>query len=468
MQIFRYAEQGSISCCGSRHQPGRVAAGARPHPAASSARPELFVVVQDLFLTETARLADVVLPAAAWGEKLGTFTNADRTVHLSEKAVDPPGEARPDLDIFLDYARPDGVPGPRRRTTDHSGTIPSRAFEAWKRVLARPAVRLHRHHLRPVARRQRHPVAVHRRSIPTARERLYTDGRLQHRPRRLRDLRSRPRSPAPRHARPSTGPSSRPGGRSSTPPSTSRRTRRPTTTTRCCSTTGRTVYHFHTRTKTGRAPQLAGRRAGRRGSSCSPQDADRLGVAEGDRRRGRARAAAHSRPGPRQRHPARRGVRAVPLRLLGLGDRPTGRPSAARAANELTLTDWDPVSKQPMFKVAAVQVVTGHWRSGAARMHARALPRVGAPLGDHTCGRVPRGRRPSPRRAGRGAGVRADGGLVANITRRSCDRSSIATARGPRTNQSGCTRRSFGARGRAAWRWCATCTTCTSWPPSAM
>ena len=54
---------------------------------------------------ETASLADIVLPAATWGEKTGTFTNADRTVHLSEQAVAPPGEARPDLDIFLDYAR---------------------------------------------------------------------------------------------------------------------------------------------------------------------------------------------------------------------------------------------------------------------------------------------------------------------------------------------------------------------------
>ena len=65
----------------------------------------LFLVVQDAFLTETAMLADVVLPAAMWGEKTGTLTNVDRTCHLSEKAVDPPGEARADLDIFLDYAR---------------------------------------------------------------------------------------------------------------------------------------------------------------------------------------------------------------------------------------------------------------------------------------------------------------------------------------------------------------------------
>src|SRR3954470_5312321 len=64
-----------------------------------------FLVVQDLYLTETARFADVLLPAAGWGEKTGTFTNVDRTVHLSEQAVSPPGQARSDLDIFLDYAR---------------------------------------------------------------------------------------------------------------------------------------------------------------------------------------------------------------------------------------------------------------------------------------------------------------------------------------------------------------------------
>ena len=62
-------------------------------------------MVQDAFLTETAQLADVVLPAAIWGEKTGCFTNADRTVHISHKAVEPPGQARADLDIFLDYAR---------------------------------------------------------------------------------------------------------------------------------------------------------------------------------------------------------------------------------------------------------------------------------------------------------------------------------------------------------------------------
>src|SRR5207248_4194411 len=64
----------------------------------------LFVVVNDAFLTETAQLADVVLPAAMWGEKTGIFTNADRTVHISDQAVEPPGESRSDFEIFREYA----------------------------------------------------------------------------------------------------------------------------------------------------------------------------------------------------------------------------------------------------------------------------------------------------------------------------------------------------------------------------
>ena len=88
-------------------------------------------MVQDAFLTETAQFADVVLPTAIWGEKTGTFTNTDRTVHLSERAVDPPGEARSDLDIWLDYARRmdfhDRDGKPLISWHDAEG-----AFEAWK------------------------------------------------------------------------------------------------------------------------------------------------------------------------------------------------------------------------------------------------------------------------------------------------------------------------------------------------
>jgi len=64
-----------------------------------------FLVVQDIFLTETAQLADVVLPAAAFAEKDGTFTNTDRHVQRVVQAIDPPGEARPDWQILCDLAR---------------------------------------------------------------------------------------------------------------------------------------------------------------------------------------------------------------------------------------------------------------------------------------------------------------------------------------------------------------------------
>ena len=64
------------------------------------------MVVQDIFLTATAELADVVLPAAAaWAESEGTVTNSERRVQRVRKALDPPGEARDDLQIIYDLAR---------------------------------------------------------------------------------------------------------------------------------------------------------------------------------------------------------------------------------------------------------------------------------------------------------------------------------------------------------------------------
>ena len=64
-----------------------------------------FLVVQDGFHpTPTSALADLVLPAAIWGEKEGTYTNSERRVSKANKALEPPGEARSDFDIFLDLA----------------------------------------------------------------------------------------------------------------------------------------------------------------------------------------------------------------------------------------------------------------------------------------------------------------------------------------------------------------------------
>jgi formate dehydrogenase major subunit len=64
-----------------------------------------FLVVQDIFLTETAQLADVVLPAAAWAEKEGTFTSTGRRVQWSHRAIAPPGEAMDDLWIIGQVAQ---------------------------------------------------------------------------------------------------------------------------------------------------------------------------------------------------------------------------------------------------------------------------------------------------------------------------------------------------------------------------
>ena len=64
-----------------------------------------FLVVQDIFLHETAQIADVVLPATSFAEKDGTFTNSERRVQRVRKAVEPIGESRPDWDILCDLAQ---------------------------------------------------------------------------------------------------------------------------------------------------------------------------------------------------------------------------------------------------------------------------------------------------------------------------------------------------------------------------
>ncbi|MHB1249366.1 MAG: molybdopterin oxidoreductase family protein, partial [Polaromonas sp.] len=67
------------------------------------------LVVQDIFLTETAYLADVILPATAFPEKTGTFTNTDRLVQMGRQAIDPPGDARQDLWIIQQMAAQFGL-----------------------------------------------------------------------------------------------------------------------------------------------------------------------------------------------------------------------------------------------------------------------------------------------------------------------------------------------------------------------
>ncbi len=69
-----------------------------------------FLLVQDIFLSDTAKMADVVLPAACYAEKDGTFTCTERRVQRIRKAVEPPGEAKPDWQIFCEVSRKMGYP----------------------------------------------------------------------------------------------------------------------------------------------------------------------------------------------------------------------------------------------------------------------------------------------------------------------------------------------------------------------
>ena len=102
------------------------------------------LVVQDLFLTETAAFADVVLPATAFPEKDGTFTNTDRRVQMGRLAIDGPGEVRQDWWIIQEIAKRIGLnwnyTGPRDVFTEMKQMMPSLTGITWERLLKESAV----------------------------------------------------------------------------------------------------------------------------------------------------------------------------------------------------------------------------------------------------------------------------------------------------------------------------------------
>ncbi|MFH9468952.1 molybdopterin oxidoreductase family protein [Streptomyces clavifer] len=353
MQMFRYAEQGSIRMMWISGTNPAVSLPDLARVRSILAKEGLFVVTQDLFLTETAQFADVVLPAATWGEKTGTFTNADRTVHLTDKAVDPPGEARPDLDIFLDYAARmdfrDKDGGPLVSWQD-----PESAFEAWKRCSeGRPCdySGLTYTKLREVGGIQ-WPV---NQQAPGGTERLYTEGISWARPDLCesysKDLVTGAADDASAYR------SRNPDGKAMIKavgyvPAHEQ----PNAQSPFQLTTGRTLYHFHTRTKTGRAPQL-NKAAPEVWVEISAVDAIAQGLTEGDLVEVRSpRGALRGRLRVTDIRP---GLLFVPFHY-GYWDTPAGSgPNATtggRAANETTITDWDPASKQPLFKTAAAAI----------------------------------------------------------------------------------------------------------------
>ncbi|MEU4098720.1 nitrate reductase [Streptomyces sp. NPDC026673] len=338
--IFRYAEQGSVGFLWIAGTNPAVSMPDLSRIRRILAGDQCFIVVSDGYRTETTELADVVLPAALWAEKTGTYTNVDRTVHLQEQAVQPPGQARGDQAIFTEYARRLGL-------TDKGGRplppweTPEQAFDAWKAASAgRPCdySRLTYQQLHDTGGIQ-WPCTE---TAPQGTERLYTDGvfntdidmcetyghnlstgapmsEISYRARRI-DGRAILKSASYEHA-----------------------FEEPDETYPLRLTTGRTVYHWHTRTKTRRSRELNDA-APSMWVELSAPDAQRLGVTEGDI----------------VRLTSRRGSIEVPARVSHIREGVVFAPwhygDSTTAANELTLTGWDPVSKQPELKVAAVAV----------------------------------------------------------------------------------------------------------------
>jgi anaerobic selenocysteine-containing dehydrogenase len=351
MQIMRYVEDGSIRFLYVSGTNPAVSLPELRRIRSILTQERLFLVVQDIFLSETAQLADVVLPAATWGEKTGTFTNVDRTVHLSEKAVDPPGEARPDLEIFIDYAHrlglkdKDGAPLVKWST-------PEEAFEGWKECTrGRPCdyTGLTYAKLRGGSGIQWPCNDEH----PDGTEHIYVDGQFWSAPDYCESYGRDMVTGAP--VEPQEYKALNPDGKAVIkaaeylPPHEIVSQEYPFQLI-----TGRTLYHFHTRTKTGRAPQLQSA-APEVWVEMSASDAADRGWHEGDllgiaTPRGAVTARLRI-------SGIRRGVLFLPFHY-GYWDEPGGHEPRehGRAANELTMTDWDPASKQPLFKTAAAAV----------------------------------------------------------------------------------------------------------------
>lgn len=343
MQIFRYAEQLSIRMLWIQATNPAVTLPDLVRIRSILANPDLFVVVNEIFPTETTELADVVLPAAAWGEKTGTFTNVDRTVHIAHKAVEPPGEARSDFDIFLDYARrmefhdKDGAPLIKWRD-------PESAFEAWKACTrGRPCDYTGLSYAK-LTGGSGLPWPCNA-QFPDGKHRIYEDGVFPTAPEFCETfghdlITGAVVTPEEYRAR-------NPGGRAILKPAEYQPPHEePDEAYPFWLTTGRLVHHFHTRTKTGRAPELV-EAAPDAYVQISPEDAAALSIEQG----------------AWVQITSRRGQIEVQARIGGIE---SGRvfvpfhygywdePGRARAANELTIFEWDAVSKQPHFKYAAV------------------------------------------------------------------------------------------------------------------
>jgi anaerobic selenocysteine-containing dehydrogenase len=262
-----------------------------------------FLVVQDGFHpTPTTELAHLVLPAAIWGEKEGTYTNSERRVSKVNRAVKAPGEALSDFDIFLAIAEKLGV----RRKLFPSWTGPRDAFEEWRRVSAGRLCDYSAMTWEEIEAKG---------GIQWGGERLYSDGKFQFEDGRakLTKVECQPFPEQPNGEFP------------------------------FIFNTGRTVEHWHTRTKTGRVPILQ-RLSPRAWLEMNPRDAKRLGLNPHDQ------VSVVSR---------RRRVDGIELRvteIVGPGQVFMPFHYEETSSNLVTQSAFDPVSREPNYKQCAVRV----------------------------------------------------------------------------------------------------------------
>jgi anaerobic selenocysteine-containing dehydrogenase len=301
--------------------------------------------VQDAFETETTQYADVVLPAAIWAEKTGTFTNVDRTVHISHKAIEPPGEAKSDLEIFLDYAA-------RMEFTDKDGAplikwkTPEQAFEAWKACSkGRPCDYSGMSYEKlSAANGIQWPCNEQH---PDGSSRIYTDHVFNTDVNYCENYGHDPDTGAvvTQEEYKVIDPKGKAFIKTThyKPPH-----ELPDKNYPFMLTTGRVVYHFHTRTKTARSKALNDA-APDAYVQMSEEDAATYDIKEGEMievisRRGKVV------------QPVRIGGILPGLLFIPFHYGYWDKPDRKRSANELTITEWDPISKQPHFKYAAVKI----------------------------------------------------------------------------------------------------------------